>query len=112
MGAHWCQAPSPRWFARWCDVVFCCVTLCVCVGSEKAVFHTLNLFEPYMQGMLRGQAWVLKDSLPQVNEAVARTHQHAGTCVCVRSARVRAGRGSERGGALWWWHAAVPLCDD
>ena len=53
------------------------VGVCI-VDREKAIFHTLNLFEPYMQGMLRGQAWVLRDMLPQVNEAVARTHQHAG----------------------------------
>jgi hypothetical protein len=73
--------PPPPRVAR-CWLVHVCMVMCVWVfapSREKAIFHTLNLFEPYMQGMLRGQAWVLRDLLPQVNEAVARTHQHAGT---------------------------------
>ena len=78
------------------------------VKREKAVYHTLNLFEPYMQvrslfcfcapargtacwcvvrqGMLRGQAWVLRDSMTRVNDAIAKAHAHAGErmppCLC------------------------------
>lgn len=44
------------------------------VMREKSISHTLNLFEPYTQGMLRGQAWVLEDALPFVTEALASVH--------------------------------------
>lgn len=44
------------------------------VIREKAVYHSLNMFKADVQGMLRGEGWVVSESLYQVKETVERAH--------------------------------------
>jgi len=44
------------------------------VIREKASYHSLNMFKQDVQGMLRGEGWVVKDKLPEVTESINRAH--------------------------------------
>jgi V-type H+-transporting ATPase subunit a len=44
------------------------------VLREKAVYHSLNMFKADVSGMLRGEGWVVSESLDSVREAVERAH--------------------------------------
>jgi V-type H+-transporting ATPase subunit a len=44
------------------------------VLREKAVYHSLNMFKADVSGMLRGEGWVVTESLEAVREAVERAH--------------------------------------
>lgn len=44
------------------------------VLREKAVYHSLNMFKADVSGMLRGEGWVISESLEAVREAVERAH--------------------------------------
>lgn len=44
------------------------------VLREKAVYHSLNMFKADVSGMLRGEGWVVAESLDAVREAVERAH--------------------------------------
>eukprot|EP00934_Nitzschia_sp_Nitz4_P008961 Nitzschia sp. Nitz4//scaffold21_size171442//20095//22959//NITZ4_002144-RA/size171442-snap-gene-0.66-mRNA-1//1//CDS//3329542360//8951//frame0 len=42
--------------------------------TEKAVYHTLNMFKADVTGMLRGEGWVVSENLRDVREAVNKAH--------------------------------------
>jgi len=44
------------------------------VLREKAVYHTLNMFKADVQGMLRGEGWVVKESYDDAKAAVELAH--------------------------------------
>ncbi|KAL7580115.1 hypothetical protein ACA910_012875 [Epithemia clementina (nom. ined.)] len=44
------------------------------VLREKAVYHSLNMFKADVSGMLRGEGWVVSESLDAVREAVEHAH--------------------------------------
>jgi len=44
------------------------------VLKEKAVYHSLNMFKADVSGMLRGEGWVVSESLSDVREAVEKAH--------------------------------------
>lgn len=44
------------------------------VLKEKAVYHSLNMFKADVSGMLRGEGWVVAESLDEVREAVEKAH--------------------------------------
>ena len=44
------------------------------VLREKAVYHSLNMFKADVSGMLRGEGWVVSESLDKVREAVEHAH--------------------------------------
>lgn len=44
------------------------------VLREKAVYHTLNMFKADVQGMLRGEGWVVAESADAVRESVNKAH--------------------------------------
>lgn len=44
------------------------------VIREKAVYHTLNMFKADVSGMLRGEGWVVAQSVDAVREAVNKAH--------------------------------------
>lgn len=46
------------------------------VLREKAVYHSLNMFKADVSGMLRGEGWVVADSLDEVRETVERAHSN------------------------------------
>jgi V-type H+-transporting ATPase subunit a len=46
------------------------------VLREKAVYHSLNMFKADVSGMLRGEGWVVAESLDAVREAVERAHSN------------------------------------
>ena len=46
------------------------------VLREKAVYHSLNMFKADVSGMLRGEGWVVSESLDAVREAVERAHSN------------------------------------
>ena len=46
------------------------------VLREKAVYHSLNMFKADVSGMLRGEGWVVTESLEAVREAVERAHSN------------------------------------
>ena len=41
---------------------------------EKATYHTLNLFKSDVSNLLRGQGWILSDSLEKAKSALVRAH--------------------------------------
>jgi V-type H+-transporting ATPase subunit a len=41
---------------------------------EKAIYHTMNLFNSDISNVLRGRAWVLKNKVGKVKAAIARAH--------------------------------------
>jgi len=49
------------------------------VLREKAIYHTLNMFKADVSGMLRGEGWVIADSLANVKDAVVRSHSNMGS---------------------------------
>lgn len=44
------------------------------VLTEKAVYHTLNMFKADVSGMLRGEGWVVSENLNEVRDAVNKAH--------------------------------------
>jgi V-type H+-transporting ATPase subunit a len=44
------------------------------VLREKAVYHSLNMFKADVSGMLRGEGWVVAESMEEVKDAVERAH--------------------------------------
>lgn len=44
------------------------------VLREKAVYHTLNMFKADVSGMLRGEGWVVAESVGAVRESVNKAH--------------------------------------
>jgi V-type H+-transporting ATPase subunit a len=48
------------------------------VLREKAVYHSLNMFRADVSGMLRGEGWVVAESVEAVKEAVERAHANMG----------------------------------
>jgi len=44
------------------------------VVKEKAIYHSLNMFRSDVAGMLRGEGWVIADSLDEAKFAVQRAH--------------------------------------
>jgi V-type H+-transporting ATPase subunit a len=44
------------------------------VLKEKAVYHSLNMFKNDVSGMLRGEGWVVAESVADVKDAVERAH--------------------------------------
>jgi len=44
------------------------------VLREKSVYHSLNLFKADVQGMLRGEGWVIAEHVPDVRESVNKAH--------------------------------------
>jgi V-type H+-transporting ATPase subunit a len=44
------------------------------VLREKAIYHSLNMFKADVAGMLRGEGWVIADSLNEAKAAVDRAH--------------------------------------
>lgn len=46
------------------------------VLREKAVYHSLNMFKADVSGMLRGEGWVVSESLEAVRDAVERAHSN------------------------------------
>ena len=44
------------------------------VLREKAVYHTLNMFKADVSGMLRGEGWVVAESVDAVRESVNKAH--------------------------------------
>jgi len=44
------------------------------VLREKSVYHSLNLFKADVQGMLRGEGWVISQHVPDVRESVNKAH--------------------------------------
>lgn len=46
------------------------------VLREKAVYHSLNMFKADVQGMLRGEGWVIAESTDAVRQAVERAHSN------------------------------------
>jgi len=44
------------------------------VLREKAVYHTLNMFKADVSGMLRGEGWVVAESVNAVRESVNKAH--------------------------------------
>lgn len=44
------------------------------VVKEKAIYHSLNMFKSDVAGMLRGEGWVIADSLDEAKMCVARAH--------------------------------------
>ncbi|CAB9509973.1 116 kDa subunit a isoform 1 [Seminavis robusta] len=44
------------------------------VLREKAVYHTLNMFKADVSGMLRGEGWVVAESVDSVRESVNKAH--------------------------------------
>lgn len=45
---------------------------------EKSVYHTLNLLKSDVQGMLRGEGWVISESVNEVRDAINRAHANMG----------------------------------
>lgn len=41
---------------------------------EKSCYHSLNMFKSDVQGMLRGEGWVISDRMPEVTESINRAH--------------------------------------
>jgi V-type H+-transporting ATPase subunit a len=41
---------------------------------EKAIYHSLNMFKSDVAGMLRGEGWVISESLEEAKQCVARAH--------------------------------------
>lgn len=46
------------------------------VLREKAVYHSLNMFKADVSGMLRGEGWVVTESLEAVRDSVERAHSN------------------------------------
>jgi len=44
------------------------------VRREKSVYHTLNLFKSDVSNLLRGQGWILSDSIDKARSALTRAH--------------------------------------
>ncbi|CAM9530718.1 unnamed protein product [Phaeothamnion confervicola] len=44
------------------------------VLREKSVYHTLNMFKPDVRGILRGEGWVVSDSLARAQATVNKAH--------------------------------------
>jgi V-type H+-transporting ATPase subunit a len=44
------------------------------VIREKACYHSLNMFKSDVQGMLRGEGWVISDQLTAVTESINKAH--------------------------------------
>jgi len=44
------------------------------VIREKAVYHTLNMFKADVSGMLRGEGWVIGESIDPVRDSVGKAH--------------------------------------
>jgi V-type H+-transporting ATPase subunit a len=44
------------------------------VVREKAIYHSLNMFKSDVAGMLRGEGWVISESLDEAKMCVARAH--------------------------------------
>jgi V-type H+-transporting ATPase subunit a len=44
------------------------------VVREKAIYHSLNMFKSDVAGMLRGEGWVIAESLGEAKMCVARAH--------------------------------------
>lgn len=44
------------------------------VRREKSIYHTLNLFKSDVSNLLRGQGWILKDSVEKAKSALLRAH--------------------------------------
>lgn len=46
------------------------------VLREKAIYHSLNMFKADVSGMLRGEGWVISDSMDAVRESVENAHSN------------------------------------
>jgi len=46
------------------------------VLREKTVYHTLNMFKADVSGMLRGEGWVIADSVDPVRASVVKAHSN------------------------------------
>mmetsp|Transcript_17302 Transcript_17302/g.21574 ORF Transcript_17302/g.21574 Transcript_17302/m.21574 type:complete len:880 (+) Transcript_17302:124-2763(+) len=44
------------------------------VLREKTIYHTLNMFKADVSGMLRGEGWIISESVGRVREAVNKAH--------------------------------------
>jgi len=44
------------------------------VRREKSTYHTLNLFKSDVSNLLRGQGWILRDSVEKAKSALLRAH--------------------------------------
>jgi V-type H+-transporting ATPase subunit a len=55
------------------------------VRHEKIIYHTMNLLKTEVSGMLQGDAWVVKEKLPDVKKMVADAHggENSGGMPCV-----------------------------
>jgi V-type H+-transporting ATPase subunit a len=44
------------------------------VVREKSVYHTLNMFKPDYQGMLRGEGWVVASAFNKARATINEAH--------------------------------------